>query len=372
MEYMLANTDPQNVFFRCVEDCSEAIMVTDTKGILLYVNPAWCQIYGFTKKEAVGQTPKILHSGYQPSEFYRQMWQTILNPKLGSWKGDIVNKSKNGALTPVLLTITPVRDPNGQIVGHMGIALDMSAQKQLESKVLQQDRLASIGVLSSGLAHEVGTPLGVVRGRAEFLMMQPEVAKSPVLGIGLQTIVTQIDRISRLISSLLRFSRATDDVHNQDIEFLAVIDEVENLIGQNLKASSIELKLEIPKGLKIHADFNRLQQVFLNLMVNAVHAIQKAQKDGSGREHAIVIHAERKGEASDSSVVITVKDSGCGIAPGNLRKIFQPFFTTKDVGEGTGLGLAIVSKLVHEMRGEIMVESVLGEGANFTLFLRSR
>lgn len=370
MEYVM-DVDPRNVYFRCVEDSNEAIMITDTSGKLLYVNPAWSQIYGYSKEEAIGRTPKLLHSGYQSQEFYRSMWETILNPKLGHWKGEIVNKAKNGTLIPVLLSITPVRNLDNKIVGHMGIALDMSAQKQLEAKVLQQDRLASIGVLASGLAHEVGTPLGVVRGRAELLMMQPESKASQVLGNGLQVIVSQIDRISQLITSLLRFSRATDDVRNQDIEVLSVINEVINLLGQTLRASSIELKVEVSPGLRVYADFNRMQQVLLNLVVNAVHAVQKAERDGVKREHSVVIHASRASAAVDGRIILFVRDSGCGIPPENMRKLFQPFFTTKDVGEGTGLGLAIVSKLVHEMGGEITAESVLGEGAKFTVFLKS-
>jgi PAS domain S-box-containing protein len=369
MEYVF-DANPRNVYFRCVEDSNEAIMITDTTGTLLYVNPAWCEIYGYTKEEAIGATPKLLHSGYQSAEFYKSMWQRILDPALGHWKGEIVNRSKSGALIPVLLSITPVRDSDNRIIGHMGIALDMSAQKQLEAKVLQQDRLASIGVLASGLAHEVGTPLGVVRGRAEFLQMQPEAQTNQAFGNGLQVIVTQIDRISRLINSLLRFSRATDDVRSQDIEVMAVVNEVMNLLGQTVRASSIELKLEIPEGARVYADFNRLQQVVLNLVVNAVHAIQKATRDGVAREHSIVIRVDRKGEGPGARVVLSVKDSGCGIPPENMRKLFQPFFTTKDVGEGTGLGLAIVSKLVHEMGGEITAESVPGDGATFTVFLK--
>ncbi|MBI3542211.1 MAG: PAS domain S-box protein [Deltaproteobacteria bacterium] len=365
-EYVFS-MDPRNVFYRCVEDCSEAIMITDLAGCLLYVNPAWCRIYGYTREEAIGKTPKLLHSGYHTPEFYRGMWRAIQNPAIGHWKGEVVNRTKNGNLIPVLLSITPARDAENRIVGHMGIALDVSNEKQLEATVLQQDRLASIGVLASGLAHEVGTPLGVVRGRAEFLMMQAA-NQSPSLVSGLQTIVTQIDRISKLINSLLRFSRSTDDVRKQDITVKSVVDEVANLLGQNLRAASIELKLEVPAGQRVFADFNRLQQIIVNLVVNSVHAIEKAVSEGARRDHSITIRSE---PWNTCHVAISVVDTGCGIAPENLNKIFQPFFTTKDIGQGTGLGLAIVSKLVHELGGEITVDSVPGNGAKFTLLLKT-
>lgn len=92
MENVL-NSDPQNVFYRCVEDSNEAIMITDTRGAFLYVNPAWCAIYGYARNEALGQNLRILHSGFHNSEFYREMWQAILDPKVGHWKGEVVNKS---------------------------------------------------------------------------------------------------------------------------------------------------------------------------------------------------------------------------------------------------------------------------------------
>jgi PAS domain S-box-containing protein len=172
--------DPGNIFFRCVEDSNDAIMISDRGGVLVYVNPAWCRVYGYTKEEAIGNSPRLLHSGLQTSEFYRDMWASIQDLNRGYWKGELVNKAKDGTLVPVLLTITPFKNEDGSILGYMAIAVDITYKKELEAKVAHQDRLASIGLLASGLAHEVGTPLGVVRGRAEFLMMKaPDEAFKP-------------------------------------------------------------------------------------------------------------------------------------------------------------------------------------------------
>ena len=361
------------MFYGCVEGCNEAIMITDTAGRLIYVNPAWIHIYGYSSEEALSGTPAMIHSGYHDREFYEKMWSSINNPQLGHWKGEVINRSKSGTMIPVLLTIAPVKDFLNNIVGHMGIALDISTQKQLEAKLLQQDRLASIGVLSSGLAHEVGTPLGVVRGRAEYLMMQPETKVNAILASSLQTIISQIDRISRLIHSLLRYSRATDDVRCYDLELKPVVDEVIALLGQNLKTNAVTLKVEIPEGLRLYADFNRLQQILLNLMVNAIQAIQEVKKQNSAetkeRDYEIKISAAPVASSQRGIVRISVSDSGCGIPPENIRKLFQPFFTTKDVGQGTGLGLAIVSKIAQEMNGEVQVESVNRVGAVFSVLL---
>ncbi len=354
--------DPQNIFYRCVEDSSEAIMISDRKGRLVYVNPAWSRIYGFSKEEAVGQTPRLLHSGMQSDEFYAEMWAKILDPKVAAWKGELINKSKDGTLVPVFLTITPFRDRGtGEILGHMGIAVDISQRKELEAKVAHQDRLASIGLLASGLAHEIGTPLGVVRGRAEMMMMR---APDEVLKKNLGVITSEIDRISKLIRSLLRVSRSFSDVQMDNISPLEVANEVILLVGQNLREDQVEIRIDVPEDLRIYADFGRLEQVFLNFIMNSVHAIRKAKAAGPQRPHYLLISARR---ISASHAEVRVEDTGCGVAPENMGKLFKPFFTTKDVGEGTGLGLAIVAQLIREMGGEVGVESTLGKGTTFKL-----
>ena len=358
-------TDSQNIFFRCVEDCNEAIMISDARGTLSYVNPAWEKIYGFTREEAVGKTPALLHSGHQTDAFYREMWGTILDPEVGHWKGELINRAKDGSLVPVLLTITPFRAAEGQILGFMGIALDMTHKKELEAKIVHQDRLASIGLLASGLAHEIGTPLGVIRGRAEFLMMNP--TENSTLNKGLQVIVSQIDRISKLMRSLLSVSRSFSDVRMDDVAISEVFKEVLSLVGQNLRQDSVQIKNDIPEGLLAQADFGRLEQIILNLVMNSIHAIRKSIQDGKTDGHSMIFSATLR----KSKVAIEITDSGCGIAPENMKKLFRPFFTTKQVGEGTGLGLAIVAQLIREMGGEISVQSILGEGTTFTLLLNA-
>ena len=358
-------SESQNIFFRCVEDCNEAIMISNARGVLSYVNPAWEKIYGFTREEAVGQTPALLHSGHHTESFYREMWDRILDPEVGHWKGELINRAKDGSLVPVLLTITPFRSPEGSIIGFMGIALDMTHKKELEAKIVHQDRLASIGLLASGLAHEIGTPLGVIRGRAEFLMMSH--TEDTPLNKGLQVIISQIDRISKLMRSLLSVSRSFSDVRVVDICISEVFKEVLSLVGQNLKQDSVQIRNEIPEGLLAQADFGRLEQIVLNLVMNSIHAIRKAIQDGRTNGHYMIFSATVR----KSKIAIDITDSGCGIASENMKKLFRPFFTTKQVGEGTGLGLAIVAQLVREIGGEISVQSTPGEGTTFTLLLNA-
>jgi PAS domain S-box-containing protein len=349
--------DKHNVFFRCVEDSNEAIMITNLDGKLVYVNPAWSKIYGYSPQEALGKSPSILHSGHQSKEFYKEMWASISDPERGYWKGELINRAKDGRLVPVLLSITPARDSEGMTAGHMGIALDYTKRKELEARVAHQDRLASIGILASGLAHEVGTPLGTIRGRAEFLMMS---AKESSTRKSLETIVSQIDRISKLIRSLLRVSRSSGEIRVRDIRPLEVVQEVLALVGQNLSQDSVEVKLDLPPDHVILADFERSEQILLNLVMNSIHALRKTPVRPNA-PHFLSLRTEIRKDR----VALLVQDSGCGIPEENLARIFQPFFTTKEVGEGTGLGLSIVLQLAREMNAEILVESKIGVGTTF-------
>lgn len=360
------------IFFRCVEDCFEPIMITDRKGVLRYVNPSWCQVYGYSQDEALGQTPRLLRSDAQTDDFYRSMWGTILDPQIGFWRGQVINRAKDGHLVPVLLTITPYREPTGEIVGYMGIAVDLTEQKQMETQILRQDRLASIGLLAGGLAHEIGNPLGTIQGRAELLLESVKGNAEAERNVGV--IVSQIDRISGLIQSLLRVSRVPEAVMLREVELEPVVREVALLMAEALRKSQIDLRLVNLKHT-IFAEPNYLQQLFLNLLINATHAIEEQSAKGpsplvpAGSRHFIEIAAA----TVDGECEISVTDSGCGITESNLKKLFQPFFTTKAAGKGTGMGLAIVAKIVDEMNGCLSVASAgQGRGAQFKIMLKVR
>jgi PAS domain S-box-containing protein len=358
-----------SVFHRCVEDSNDAIMVCDRKGCLVYVNPSWQRVYGFSSVEAVGETPRILHSGVQDAGFYREMWAQITDPSIGYWKGELINRSKDGDLIPVLLTITPFKSEIGEILGYMGIAVDIGWRRELEAKVAHQDRLATIGTLVSGLAHEIGTPLGVIRGRAEIIQMQLE---NPNLKKSVEVILGQTDRISKIIQSLLKLSLGSKEkVRIESVKVLELVDEVLSLLAGPIRDSKVKIQIDIEPEVKVQADTSRLEQVLMNLIVNAVHAIESLVREDPDATRLIRISA---GPCVNNEpgpwLELQVADSGCGIPTENLKRIFQPFFTTKELGEGTGLGLAISLKLLQEMQGLIDVESEPGQGTSFKIQLR--
>jgi len=236
---------------------------------------------------------------------------------------------------------------------------NLTLRKQMEAQILQQDRLASLGLLASSLAHEIGTPLGVIRGRAE----QVQKAADPKTKSTMELIVSQIDRISKLVNSLLHIARGQQSEAASNVNLGAVLDDVINLLNHELKRKDIALEVSAPDALLVKAEPGPLGQVFLNLLVNSIHAIEAADKrDG----HKISIGVTK----SAHEVEIRIADTGCGISEKNLARLFQPFFTTKDIGLGTGLGLATSYKLVDSWGGKISVQSKVGRGTTFTILLK--
>jgi signal transduction histidine kinase len=243
-------------------------------------------------------------------------------------------------------------------------AKSLQAILDREAQILVQDRLASVGLLASSLAHEIGTPLGVIRGRAEVLEMKLQ--GDPELRKNAEVIISQIDRVSKLIRSLLNLARGDGTKRSSNVSVLDVLEEVEELMGHEFRRNEIELKNEFPAGnpILVKAEGGPLHQVLLNLLVNSVHAIDTAKKAGRGG-HFIKVSAEDLG----ASWRVSIQDSGCGISEANKKNLFKPFFTTKDIGSGTGLGLATSYRIVESWGGAIDVKSKEGQGAEFLLTL---
>jgi PAS domain S-box-containing protein len=248
---------------------------------------------------------------------------------------------------------------HGQTMNLIAVR-DLTQRKEMESQILRQDRLASLGLLASSLAHEIGTPLGVIRGRAEFLMKKKSEDSELKSDMGL--VVQQIDRISKLVHSLLQIARGQSSSVAGRVSVNAVVNDVLNLVKVELTKNGISLETAVPEDLLVKAEAGPLSQVLLNLLVNSVHAIESAPK---ANERRILVEAKR----SDKKILVSISDTGCGIKEKNLPELFKPFYTTKDIGHGTGLGLATSYKLVQSWGGSIQVQSKEGKGSTFTLVL---
>lgn len=239
---------------------------------------------------------------------------------------------------------------------------------QMEAQILMQDRLASAGLLASSLAHEIGTPLGVIRGRAEFLALQTR--EDPEIRKNVDVIVSQIDRVSRLIHLLLNLARGDRTHQSYPVHLNRIVEEVLDLMAHELRVHSIEVQNELTRGLAVAvtAEASPFHQVLLNLLVNSVHAIESATRQGRKEGHFIRISAGESPSAPGYWSVL-IQDSGCGISRQNMKNLFKPFFTTKEIGVGTGLGLATSYRIIESWGGSIRAESQEGVGTTFWIEL---
>jgi len=267
------------------------------------------------------------------------------------------------------LSTFPVRTASGAVAFGVTIVLDVSEKKHLEQALLQTEKMAALGTLASGLAHEVGTPMNVILGRAESLLKHTQEEKT---AHGLQIIIAQIDRMTRLIQQLLTFARRKP-LERQMIGINAVVEEGIALVEEHARPFTLRFQKD-PSLPAIRCDGDQMLQVLFNLLMNAIDSLQAGGVIEVATRRAQV---ERRSAARPGShvggrkpmVEITISDTGCGIDPGHLHRIFDPFFTTKPVGKGTGLGLSVAQSIVRDHDGQIHATSVIGRGTTFRILL---
>jgi PAS domain S-box-containing protein len=252
----------------------------------------------------------------------------------------------------------PVRDTNGDIASLVELVLDITERKQMQEQLVIADRLASIGELSAGIAHEINNPLTGVIGFSDLLSGRDDLPADIMEDLGV--INGEARRTAEVVKNLLTFARehkaqkASTDIHK-------VIQNVLNLRAYEQKGDNIEVKTSLASNLpEINADAFRLQQVFLNIVINAEYFMKEAHNKGQ-----LTITTEKVGK----KVIVSFADDGPGIAKDALGHLFDPFFTTKEVGKGTGLGLSICHGIIAEHGGRIYAESELGKGTTFTIEL---
>jgi PAS domain S-box-containing protein len=350
-----------------VEQAAEIIVITDIKGTIQYVNPAFEKTTGYTCAEALGKNSRILKSGQHEGEFYRQMWDVLQRGEI--WHGHIINKRKDGKLYEEEATISPLRDAAGNVINYVGVKRDVTREVQLEAQFRQAQKLEAIGTLASGVAHDFNNILAIIQ-------MQTSLLKS---GGGLSAeqekfadeIAATVDRAAALTRQLLLFSRK-ETLQPHDLDLSQSIANMTRMLQRILgEAIAVQLNLAA-QPVFIHADAGMMDQVLLNLTVNAHDAMPHGGRliiTTAAVEFDEFAVAQSAQARPGSFVCLSVADTGCGIPPEILPRIFEPFFTTKGVGKGTGLGLATVFGIVQQHHGWINVYSEVGSGTTFKVYL---
>jgi len=268
--------------------------------------------------------------------------------------GEIPIDRPSGEMRIFDIAKTPLLDNLLHSYGTIIVFEDITDKVRLQQQLLTSEKLASIGLLSAGVAHEINTPLTGISSYVQ--MLQKKVSDEHFSGL-LNKIEAQTDRVSRIVKNLLTFARNPSDLSFQRVDLRDNLQEIISLIEYKLKAMSIVLETDLAPVAPIWAQGERLQQVFINIILNALDAMPNG-----GRLRLEL--AETPAEA-----VIAISDSGTGIKEQHLPRIFDPFYTTKGVGKGTGLGLSISYAIVNEHEGRIEVQSEMGKGTKFTIFL---
>ncbi|ULA63578.1 MAG: PAS domain S-box protein [Nitrospira sp.] len=231
---------------------------------------------------------------------------------------------------------------------------DISERKRLQDRLRKTERIAELGTVASGMAHEIGTPMNVILGRAEYLMdrVTDETVKR-----GLHTIVAQVERITRVMNQLLAVARRKPPERGS-LVLRDVIESSVEMFQERLAKNRVQVEMQLDDACpKVQADADQMNQVLINLIMNAVHAMPDGGQLRIGMAQA------------DSMVKLTVADTGSGIPPEVIARVFDPFFTTKEFGKGTGLGLTVVKGIIEEHQGSISAESLEGQGTTFTILL---
>ncbi|MDX8410805.1 MAG: response regulator [Mariprofundaceae bacterium] len=354
---------------QAIEQAGESILITDRGGVIEYVNPAFTKLTGFTAKEAIGNTPRILKSGNQDAVFYEAMWQTITSGEI--WHGKVTDKRKDGSFYPTTLTISPIMDEGGKCSHFVGIQADLSDLEEMEHRFHQAQKMEAIGTLVGGIAHDFNNILSGMTGNLylakEKVKAQPDVVRK------LANVEKLSFRAADMIQQLLTFARK-GSVSMKQLPFTIFVKETLKFLRASVP-ENIALHLDIcTASLSINGDVTQLHQVLMNLINNARDAVEGAD------EPCIAIRLElfqptedflhrRAYFNVDRYAHLSVEDNGYGIPEDMIEHVFEPFFTTKEIGKGTGLGLAMVYGAIKTHHGFVEVESIAGQGSTFHIYL---
>jgi two-component system, NtrC family, sensor kinase len=342
-----------------VESINVGLMAVDLNGSITRLNSALEEIFSLTRDEAVGKNVEDLFA-----EDFADTLRQVLGPD--GWHlrqtrqiYKMHTATRAGRSLVLNIALAPLCADSDEQTGALVVFEDVTQRLHLEEQLQQREKLSSIGLLAAGVAHEVNTPLTGVSSYTQMLLnMLPENDPKHAL---LLKVRRQAERATDIVNNLLNFSRTGSAAEFGGIDIHRVLDDTLQLLEPQLRRSDIEIVRDYAENLPpVHGNSVKLQQVFTNLILNARDSIA----NGNGR----ITLATRRGD-DDESLLIEVSDSGVGIAPEDVAKIYDPFFTTKGVGRGTGLGLAVTYGIVQEHSGHINVSSTPGLGTTFRIML---
>ncbi|MFH0917791.1 MAG: ATP-binding protein [Candidatus Omnitrophota bacterium] len=329
-----------------------ALYVINLDGLITYLGMGCETMFGYSKSEIIFKHASILHN---INKAVSELGLILERVRLfGKYETEVELVAKAGTAIPVRLTGNQFLDAAGKLTGYVFIAQDITQTKKLEYQVFQAEKLAALGQLSAGMAHEINNPLFVISGRLQMLKRERLGSKLKEM---INLIDSQVNRIRKLVDRILKFARKSTLIP-ETVNINEIIELVLPLVQYNkLPSVKVEIEKTLEKNMpKISGDPDQLQEVFLNMVINAYQAMPEGGVIKITTSNFQNLYAQ-----------IQITDTGVGIPAANFKNIFMPFFSTK--GQGTGLGLSICHNIIKNHNGSIELDSQINQGTTFTIKL---
>jgi len=352
--------DQEHLLANAVAAAAEIVIIIDTEGRITYTNPSAADLLGVSEAELVGRSLEQMVADANPPEALEQMREGICQ---GRWHGDFALRTRSGTPVWVRGSSGILCDDDGSALSAIIVGSDVTRERQLQTQIMASEKLAAVGQLASGIAHELNNIIGAMSGYAQLAKASGTRQALEKLA---DTVIESSARAAEIAENLLGFARPREP-RRERARIDRPIDAALQLAASDFEKWDIQVSRSYaPSQPHLLIDVGMFQQVFLNLFINAVHAMP-----GGGRLSITVRH--EKGQPGERGhVVVLVSDTGCGISPDDLPRVFEPFFTTKqlegDEGiRGTGLGLHVSRSIVEAHGGTIAAESRVGEGTTMVI-----
>jgi PAS domain S-box-containing protein len=381
-ELLQAKTFTDNV----IRNMVNSLVVTNRESLITTANDACCQLLGYGRDELLNKSGAMIFAEGTPSPFFRgsDLWQRCRTNGIATGVETSL-KTRDGQEIPVSLNVSMMRDRSGRMIGTVLVATDLREMKRLlvearaaaeaerkqaaerekayrelqalQTRLIQSEKMSSLGRMAASVAHEINNPLGAIVVYSHLLL--ENTAEDFSRRANLQKIVREALRCRDIVRSLLEFARPGAGAR-QKANLNGIVRAAYELLQGQAKFKDIRIDMDLcPSPLEVICDSSQIQQAFTNLLANGAESIS-----GPGQ---IVVRSRY--DDSRRMAAVSFADTGCGIPPENLERIFEPFFTTKQEGHGTGLGLAIIYGIIERHGGRVKVDSRLGEGTTFTVWL---
>jgi two-component system, NtrC family, sensor histidine kinase HydH len=320
------------------------LIATDNKGQIILYNKFSQELTGVEEKSALGQSSEVLRNMPELQDAFESSGKQQMVPL----QREVRLIADTGVRYTVQLNRLAIIDKDDSFVGTLLMIQDLSQVKELEEDLRKSERLAVLGKMAAGVAHELRNPLSSIKGLA--LVLQSKIKGEKKESETATILVQEVERLNRSISELLDYARP-QKLQKKEVSLQEFLHKAVSLISIDAQAAGVEMVVDIREELPvIFVDEDKLNQVFLNLFLNAIQAMEHGGK--------LTVSVT----VADGRVRITVSDTGCGVAPEDIGRVFDPYFTTKP--EGTGLGMAMSAKIIEEHGGEITLESQVEQGTS--------